>query len=116
MEQKNLVLCGSNFYEQKYYFNEKQFGRLPRAVKEELQVMCVLFTEDVGGAVFVEFDPQEGLLFRAEKDEGDLLYDEIGSVLKLKKLQEEKKELLESLELYCRVVTLGQEEQNAVGD
>ena len=39
-----------------------------------------------------------------------------GSVLKLKKLQEEKKELLESLELYCRVVTLGQEEQNAVGD
>ena len=54
MEQKNLVLCGSNFYEQKYYFNEKQFGRLPRAVKEELQVMCVLFTEDVGGAGLVE--------------------------------------------------------------
>ena len=69
MKQKNLVLCGSNFYEQKYYFNEKQFGRLPRAVKEELQVMCVLFTEDVGGAVFVEFDPQEGLLFRAEGED-----------------------------------------------
>ncbi|MDE7298419.1 MAG: hypothetical protein K2N94_06260 [Lachnospiraceae bacterium] len=108
MSSERLVLCGSSFYEQKYYFNEKQFGKLPQAVKEELQVMCVLFTEDVGGALILEFDPQEGLLFRTESDEGDLLYDEIGSVLRLKKLQEEKKELLESLELYYRIAVCGQ--------
>ncbi len=103
-----LVLCGSNYYEQKYYFNEEAFGRLPQQVKEELRIMCVLFTEDVGGALFLEFDPEEGLLLRTECDENDLLYDEIGSVLKAKALQEEKRELLESLELYYRVFILGQ--------
>ena len=108
MSSERLVLCGSSFYEQKYYFNEEKFGRLPQAVKEELQVMCVLFTEDVGGALILEFDPQEGLLFRTESDEGDLLYDEIGSVLRLKRLQEEKKELFESLELYYRIAVCGQ--------
>lgn len=113
MDEERLVLCGSNFYEQKYYFNEEQFGRLPRAVREELKILCVLFTEDVGGALILEFDRQEGLLFRAERDEGDLLYDEIGSVLKLRRLQEEKRELLESLELYCRVVLSGDGENGA---
>ncbi len=108
MDTGRLVLCGSSFYEQKYYFNEKQFGRLQQAVREELRIMCVLFTEDVGGALILEFDPGEGLLFRTESDEEDLLYDEIGSVLKLKALQEEKRELLESLELYCRIAVCGQ--------
>ena len=70
--------------------------------------MCVLFTEDVGGAFFLEFDPEDGLLLRTECDENDLLYDEIGSVLKAKALQQEKQEFLESLELYYRVVVLGQ--------
>ena len=105
--EERLVLCGSNYYEQKYYFNEEMFGRLPQQVKEELKVMCVLFTEDVGGALFLEFDPEEGLLLRTECDENDLLYDEIGSVLKAKASQEEKQELLESLELYYRIVVLG---------
>ena len=53
MDTGRLVLCGSSFYEQKYYFNEKQFGRLPQAVREELRIMCVLFTEDVGGALIL---------------------------------------------------------------
>ena len=104
-----LVLCGSNYYEQKYFFNEEIFGKLPQQVKEELNIMCVLFTEDVGGALFLVFDPEEGLMMRTECDENDLLYDEIGSVLKAKALQEEKRELLESLELYYRLVILGNE-------
>ena len=37
------------------------------------------------------------------------MYDEIGSVLKIKKLQEEKRELLESLEMYYRVFFLGED-------
>ncbi len=75
------MLCGSNYYEQKYFFNEEIFGKLPQQVKEELKIMCVLFTEDVGGALFLVFDPEEGLMMRTECDENDLLYDEIGSVL-----------------------------------
>ena len=114
-----LVLCGSNYYEQKYFFNEEIFGKLPQQVKEELKIMCVLFTEDVGGALFLVFDPEEGLMMRTECDENDLLYDEIGSVLKAKALQEEKRELLESLELYYRLVILGNEGkvgQNDISD
>lgn len=111
MAEEKLVLCGSNYYEQKYYFNDEVFGRLPQTIKEELQIMCVLYTEDVGGVLILEFDPEEGLLFQVQSDESDLLYDEVGSVLKLKQLQEQKKELLESLELYYRVAVLGEKNE-----
>lgn len=96
---ENIVLCASSAYEEKYYLNEL-FQKLPTAVKEELQIMCVLFTADVGGILTLEFDADGVLFFRVEADEGDLLYDEIGSVLKIKQLQQEKEELLQSLELY----------------
>ena len=47
-----VVLCGANAYEQKYYFNEK-FSRIPESIKEELHIICVLFTEEVGGVFTV---------------------------------------------------------------
>ena len=37
------------------------------------------------------------------------MYDEIGSVLRIKKIQEEKRDLLESLEMYYRVFFLGED-------
>ena len=60
---QNTVLCGANSYTEKYYFNE-QFGNLPQSVKDELQVMCVLFTEDIGGIFLMEFTPEGNLEFR----------------------------------------------------
>ena len=45
---ENVVLCASNSYEKKYYFNP-DFDRLPEDIKNELKIMCVLFTEEVGG-------------------------------------------------------------------
>ena len=39
--------------------------------------------------------------------EADARYDEIGSGLKIKQLQQDKKELLESLEMYYKVFFLG---------
>ena len=41
--------------------------------------------------------------------DADAMYDEIGGALRIKQYQEEKKELLESLELYYRVFFLGEE-------
>ena len=38
----NIVLCGSNSYEKKYYFNE-EFDSLPEAVKKQLHVMCLVY-------------------------------------------------------------------------
>ena len=101
-----VVLCGASSYEQKYYFNE-EFKSLPQSVQDELHIMCVLFTEDVGGILTLEFAQDGTLEFKTEALEADARYDEIGSALKIKQIQTEKKELLESLEMYYRVFFLG---------
>lgn len=101
----NVVLCASSAYEEKYYLNEA-FQGLPEAIKEELQIMCVLYTADVGGILTLEFDEEGELLFHVTAEEEDLLFDEIGSVLKIKQYQNTKQELLEALELYYRAFFL----------
>ena len=107
MYQDNIVLCGASSYEQKYYFNQ-DFASLPEAVKQELQIMCVLFTEDVGGILTLEYDEEGNLQFRTGAIEADARYDEIGAALRIKQLRQEKRELLESLEMYYRVFFLGE--------
>jgi len=113
MYQDKIVLCGASAYEQKYYSNQ-DFSSLPEAVKQELQIMCVLYTEDIGGILTLEFDEDGSLKFKTEALDADAMYDDIGSVLKIKQLQSEKRELLESLEMYYRVFFLGEtpEENN----
>lgn len=97
------VLCGASCYTQKYYFN-KEFDMLPEQIKQELQIMCVLFTEDVGGELTLEFNDDGELEFKVSSDEGDYLYDQIGSVLKIKQIRIQKEELLESLELFYKAM------------
>ena len=105
MYQENVVLCGASAYEHKYYFNE-DFASLPEDIRKELQILCVMYTEEIGGVLTLEFDTEGNLQFLTRALESDGLYDEIGSVLRIKKLREEKKELLESLETYYRVFFL----------
>ena len=69
--------------------------------------MCVLYTEDVGGILLVVYDEEGNLELKVEHEENDFAFDEIGSVLKIKQLQQDKKELLESLEMYYKVFFLG---------
>jgi len=107
MYQDRVVLCASSAYEKKFWLNE-DFGSLPEQIKQELKIMCVLFTEDVGGVLSMEFDEEGTLLLKVDADENDYLYDEIGSILKIKQIQREKAELLEALELYYRVFFLGE--------
>ncbi len=108
MYEERVVLCVSNAYEKKYYLNE-DFEALPQTIKDELKIMCVLYTEDVGGVLSMVYEEDGTLVFEVNADEGDLLFDEIGSVLLIKRLQEEKRELLESLELYFKVFFLGED-------
>ena len=107
MSNQEVTLCASNAYNKKFYLNEN-FKGLPEAIKEELQIMCVLYTEDVGGVLELVFDEDGNLEFRTSYEEGDFFYDEIGSVLKIKQYQNVKRELLESLETYYRIVFLGE--------
>ena len=107
MYDERIVLCGANSYEQKFYLNP-DFEALPDSVKDELKIMCVLYTEDVGGVLELVYDEDGNLEFRTSYEEGDYFYDEIGSVLKIKQYQNAKRELLESLETYYRIVFLGE--------
>ena len=110
MEQQEIVLCASSAYDKKFYLNQI-FQGLPQSVKDELKIMCVLFTEDVGGILTLVYNEDGELEFRISADEGDYLYDEIGSVLKVKELQVSKAELLESLQIFYRVIILGEFEE-----
>lgn len=107
MEQEEVILCGASAYTQKYYLNP-EFEGLPQGIQDELKIMCVLYTEDVGGTLTLKFDEDGTLIFETAADEGDLLYDDIGSVLKIKQLQNTKTEFLESLEMYYKVFFLGE--------
>lgn len=108
MYQDRVVLCGASAYEQKYYLNE-DFRGLPSQIQDELKIMCVLFTEDIGGTITLVFSKDGELLLETGAEEGDLLYDEIGSVMKIRQIQREKEDLLKALELYYRVFFLGEE-------
>lgn len=104
-----ITLCVSNAYQKKFYLNE-DFNGLPQSIREELKIMCVLYTEDVGGILELYFDEDGSLLFRTSCEENDFFYDEIGSVLKIKQYQNEKRELMEALETYYKILFLHEEE------
>ncbi|MBE5932930.1 MAG: hypothetical protein E7263_05850 [Lachnospiraceae bacterium] len=105
MYQDNVVLCSASKYTEKYYLNP-DFEGLPELIRQELQIMCVLFTEDVGGIILLEFDENGSLQLKTHCEEDDILYDEIGSVLKVKQLLRDKEELFEQLEQYYKVFFL----------
>ena len=108
MDMSNeVVLCVSIGYQKKFYLSE-DFQGLPQSVKDELKIMCVLYTEDVGGILELIFDEDGNLDFRTSCEEGDFFYDEIGSVLKIKQYQNQKRELLETIEMYYRIVFRGE--------
>lgn len=112
--KSGTILCAASAYEEKYYLNQ-DFSGLPEAVKEELQIMCVLYTADVGGILTLQYDEQGNLLLNVTSDEDDFLFDEIGSVLKIKQIQAQKRELLEALELYYRAVFLKEDISDLTG-
>ncbi len=107
MDEENIVLCGANSYVQKYYFNDK-FSAIPRDIQDELKIMCVLFTEEVGGILTLEYEPDGTLEFRVQTDDSDYLFDDIGSELAIREYGKEKSDLLSALELFYRVVFLGE--------
>ena len=103
--EERIVLCGANAYEQKYYFNEK-FNGIPDSIKDELHIICVLFTEEVGGIFTVVFEADGSISLETQAEETDIYYDEISSGLLVSEIRRKRFELLESLSLYYRVFVL----------
>ena len=106
MEEK-IVLCGANAYDKKYYFNQ-QFDKIPDSIKDELHIICVLFTEEVGGIITLAFDEEGTLVIETNAADEDYYYDEVSSGLLVREIRRKKQELFESLSLYYRVVILGE--------
>ena len=105
---EDRVICGANAYDQKYYFNDK-YNNLPDSVKDELHIICVLFTEEIGGIFTIEFEDDGSVSMRTEAAPEDYLYDEIGSGLLVSEIRRKRQELFESLSLYYRAVVLKQD-------
>ena len=96
MNNKNeVVLCAASAYEQKYYFNQS-FNHIPDDVKDQLHIICVLFTEDIGGIILFAFDEEGSLQIR-------------GAALEVKEIQRQRRDMLHGLELYYRAVFLHQD-------
>ena len=105
---EEMVLCAASSYEQKYYFNEK-FKKIPQSVQDELHIISVLFTKEVGGVFSIVFEPDGTLAFETDAADDDLLYDEISSGLLIAEIKRNRQELLESLTLYYRIFILGED-------
>lgn len=78
-------------------------------MKNELKIMCVLYVHDVGGILTLVYEENGELCFEVTSKEGDPMFDEIGSHLKIKQLQTEKRDLLEALQMYYKVFFLGED-------
>ncbi len=104
-KEEKTVLCGANAYDKKYYFNQT-FKGIPDSIKDELHIICVLFTEEVGGIFTIEFEKDGSISMRTEYSEDDFLYDEVSSGLLVGEIRRKRQELFESLSLYYRVFVL----------
>ena len=105
MADGRIVLCGSNAYEKKYYFNPL-FDSVPESVKEELHIICVMFTEEAGGVFLIVFEPDGSISMETEAAEEDILYDDITAGLLVSEIRRHRQTLFEELQLFYRVFVL----------
>ncbi len=99
------ILCSASKYTQKYYFNPR-YANLPKKIQDELRIALVIFTEEIGGVIYLYFDDEGGLSIATDYNEDDFLYDEIGSGLKVNQMRNEKRELFEQLEEYYELLIM----------
>ena len=95
------VLCGANYYEQKFYLNPA-YEVLPQQIKDELKIICVLFVQEVSGIIILEFNERGDLNIVVTAKDSDIYFDEIGSELKVRQLRKDKAELFAQLEEYYK--------------
>ena len=105
MEEKKVVLCVSNAYEIKYYFNER-FQAIPDSIKDELHIICVLFAEEASGILTIAFEDDGNVVLETNAKDDDIYYDEVSSGLMVSEIRRNRQELFEALRLYYKVFIL----------
>lgn len=96
------VLCAANGYKQIYYLNPL-FEKLPDDIKKELKIICVTFTQEIGGIISLEFDKEGSINIKVIIADEDIYFDEIESGMRISRIQRQKEELFKSLELYYKL-------------
>ena len=109
----STTLCGASSYTKKYYL-DPQFDRLPQDVKDGLKIMCVTFTEDVGGILTVEFgdDKRPKFVVRVADNDDSVREQDVDGAIS--KLQEDKESLMEKLGIFYRVFVLGEKAEDVL--
>ena len=106
--EDTAILCGANAYEEKYYYN-KFYDKVPESIQKELNIICVLFTQEVGGIFTIGFDEDGQILLQTMAEEEDITYDEISAGLLVSKIRRERQDMFEALSLYYRVLVRGED-------
>ncbi len=110
-----VVLCGANAYDRKYYFNP-EFNAVPDSIKRELNIISVLFTQEAGGIFTIVFENDGGISFVTDAEEDDITYDEVSAGLLVGQIRRTRTEILESLELFYRVMFLHEDAATLFGE
>lgn len=76
---------------------------MPKELQDQLHILCVLFTVDVGGIVFIYFDEDGSVNMMSTAEPDDIYYDKIGSGLKLEQVKAERRSLFEQVETWYRL-------------
>ena len=99
------MLCGANAYEEKYWFNPL-FDGIPDSIKEELRIICVLFTQEAGGICTLVFDEEGQLEMETSADPEDITYDQVSAGLLTGAVRRRRGDVFRMLELYYRICVL----------
>ncbi len=91
------IMAVSNFYKQKYFF-EDEFMDLPPKILDEIQILLVELAEKTHSIVQLGFYNDGEIFFETIGAENDFSYDEIGAPLLAKKAKNENRELFNMLE------------------
>ena len=110
-----MILCGANSYDKKYYFNKK-FEKIPKSIQDDLHIICVLFTEEVGGIFTIGFEEDGEICLDTRIDESDITYDQVSSALLIGQIRQNRSELFDSLKAYYRVLILKEDPGIVLGD
>ena len=110
-----VVLCGANAYDRKYYFTP-EFNAVPDSIKRELNIISVLFTQEAGGIFTIVFEKDGGISFVTDAEEDDITYDEVSAGLLVGQIRRTRTEILESLELFYRVMFLHEDAATLLGE
>lgn len=101
-KKNGIPIIVSNSYIKKYYLDER-LNVLPKEVKDALKILFVKLTEEVGGIAKVIFDNDTYEIYtEMEKNDEDMLFDEINATYKLSKIERENEKIFSDIATFCK--------------